>query len=631
MERWEMVNLAAKPLDNLMGLGLDAIKYLGLLEPTREKLYDIMKIAMRTQFELMNDLEAEGMENIPKQGGAILAPNHQSWLDVQVLAASAPRKVNFVAKSMFKDWPFLHHLIELTDSPYIHRGGDDDGLREVADALQAGKLICIFPEGTIPGEENYARWEVEPETGLLRGKTGAIRLALMAGVPIIPVGISGTGRALPPEVYPRLQQIPSLEKVKVTVRFGQPIYYRDHALQDCTREELRDMTNELMKQISKLIDFDRAYEPVKLPLEPKTEPQRVPPYALSSKPRNTEKGLAPCGVLVLHGFTSHISCVSPIEPLLVERNIPYRFPLLRGHGTKYQDLAGVTASDWYRDAEDALLDLLKECEQAIVIGFSMGGLVSLELSARHAAKIAGTIAIAPSLRFADPLSVFTPMLAKFIKTWPSPNAFNDKERAKLNQNYPKFMTEAFASLYNYAQEITHQLSFVKTPLVLLQSRKDQVVAPKSVEIIRDKVSTKDCQIVWFERNGHEMFLDLEADAVIAELSNALDRFLQLANNTPATTTPTPEPEAAAAPAPEPEAAAAPEATAETISEAAATTPEPEAAATTVATAETIAEAAATTPEPEAAATTEAAATVPEPEPEVEKAGTTQKTKTKKTK
>ena len=117
-----------------------------------------------------------------------------------------------------------------------------------------------------------------------------------------------------------------------------------------------------------------------------------------------------------------------------------------------------------------------------------------------------------ALRFADPMAFMTPMIAKFIKFWPSPKAYNDESlAAKENRNYPKFATSAFASLWDYSQRMTNMLSFVKAPIVILQSRKDQVVNPQAAKIIHDKASSKDKTLVWFERSGHEMLLDLEAD------------------------------------------------------------------------------------------------------------------------
>jgi len=523
-ELWERLNRVARPVDDAVGAGLSVLKKTGFYGPFQEKLYQFVRADLRKQFERDHHLEIEGLENVPATGGAILAPNHQSWLDVQVVVASLERPVRFIAKSMFETWPFLRHLIDLSKSVYIRRGGDDSGLQMVAEALRNGDLVCIFPEGTIPGEEDVARWEVEPDTGLLRGKTGVARLALMAGVPVIPIGLSGTGKAFPPEAYPRLQQLPVRRKVPITIRFGKPIYLQQRNGQ-ASRNELRAMTKTVMKAISGLIDHDRNFVPQQVPVPPEHAPQRKPSYAYTSEPRPAGGKKAPVGVLVLHGFTSHISCVTSIEALLKERKLPYRFPILRGHGTKPRDLVGVAASDWYEDAEAALWDLLGECERAVVIGHSMGGLVTLDLAARYGEKIAGAIVAAPALKFADPLAFLTPVLSRIVSFWPSPNAYHDKECAKKNQNYPKFPTDAFVELYRYAAEVGNRLSFVKVPLVVLHSRKDQVISPRAAQAAMERTSSKDKRIVWFEKSGHEMFLDLEADAVTAEVARALDGLL----------------------------------------------------------------------------------------------------------
>lgn len=526
-ERWQVLNDVVRPLDKAAEGGLGVLKKLGLYDPFRTQLFKLMRANLRAQFRRDNALEIVGLENVPKEGGAIFAPNHQSWLDVQVVAAASERRVHFVAKSMFQTWPFLRHMIDLSDSLYIRRGGDTAGLSAVADALRGGKVVCIFPEGTIPGEEDVPRWAVEDHTGLLRGRTGAVRLAIMAGVPIIPVGLSGTGMALPPEAYPRLQELPMRRNAPITIRFGKPIELPRRPVESFSHDEIRAMTDDVMGALSGLIDHERNHVPVRVPVVRKTKPEGTPRYALRSQPAERATK-APVGVLVLHGFTSDIATVAAVEPLLKARNLPYRFPILRGHGTRPEDLVGVTSKDWYRDGEDALLELLDECEKVVVMGLSMGGLVALELAARHFDRVAGVITAGAALRFADPLSGLSPLLAKLVGFWPSPNAYHDRECAKANRNYPRFPTESFVSLLRYGNEVLNLLSFVKAPIAILQSRRDQVVAPRSAEIIRDKVSSKDRRIVWFEKSGHEMFLDLEAEAVVAAVGTHLDAMLPAA-------------------------------------------------------------------------------------------------------
>ena len=83
-----------------------------------ELSYRALRRLLYSNFRLNNELEIEGIENIPQEGGVLLASNHQSWMDVQVLGAACPRRVHFIAKSEFQTWPVLRHLIKLSESVF---------------------------------------------------------------------------------------------------------------------------------------------------------------------------------------------------------------------------------------------------------------------------------------------------------------------------------------------------------------------------------------------------------------------------------------------------------------------------------------------------------------------------------
>jgi carboxylesterase len=515
MEGYEVLNRALMPVDQVIGLGIDALKKAGLYDPLKGKVNNSVKSMLRKSFDKQYSLEVIGEENIPATGGCIIASNHRSWLDAQVLGVATERRTYFVAKADFKEWPMLRRMIDFFDGIYVKRGGDTEAMLQIIQAVNDGKVVVIFPEGTIPGEEDIPRWDVEKDTGLLKGHSGAVRIAMATGAPIIPCGLSGTSQAYPPEAYPRMEIFPPIPKAApVTIRFGKPIYFKK-AAKEVTRDELGKLTKKVMLSISELVDFTRDYVPTVIPIRDRTEPTSLPRYAFTRSPKGLKAGeKAPLGVLVLHGFTSDVHCVDPLVPFLDAEDLPYRLPILRGHGTKYQDLQGVGNRDWFEDGENALLDLYRECDKILVVGLSMGGLVALELAARHRDKVAGVASVAAAVKFQDPLAFLTPVMARFVKFWPSPNAYNDDEcRKRENRNYPKFATSAFASLWEYSQKVQNLLSFVKAPIVILETKRDQVVAPVSASIIHHKVSSKDKNLVWFEKSGHEMFLDNEATAV----------------------------------------------------------------------------------------------------------------------
>ena len=506
VEREKMVNTMLAPIDFSLGSAKNIIKKIGAYEPTKKVLYETVKKGLRKQFELVNDLDVVGEENVPEFGGAVLASNHQSWLDVQVLVASCPRKVHFMAKAMFKEWPILRHLIELSESVYVDRRGDTDALSYTVEKLREGWLIAIYPESTIPGEEDIPRTAVERETGLLRGKTGAVRMALQAGVPIIPIGVSGTGKSLPPEVYPRLEILELPKPTPITLQFGEP-WHLPEDVDVSDRDRVRELTDELMRKISGLVDHSRNYIPMEVPL-----PQ-FPTY---------EK----LGVLVLHGFTSSLKTVDGLIPFVEKEGMPWKMPTLRGHGTKYQDMKGVKAEDWYEDAEKALLELCDrdDVDKVVVVGLSMGGLVALELGMNHPDKVAGLATVAAAVRFKDPMSALTPVMAKIFSYWPSPESFNDPSRRVLCENYKKFSTDAFLSLYRYAARIEKDLPRLTVPIRVLQSKADTIIDPISANLVYTNVSSKHREISWFMKTGHEMMQDMEAEAVFEDLIGYIKRF-----------------------------------------------------------------------------------------------------------
>jgi len=505
MNREKIAFAVMKPFDVALAAAVSTAKATGTFEPFTEKFYAVARQVLNNMYTKNNALKAEGLEHVPTEGGVLFASNHQSWNDVQVIGATCPRRLRFLAKSEFENWPILRHLIALSDSPFIRRGGDPQGMTHAVQALRDGKALVIFPEGTIPGEEDRMRHEVEPDTGMLRGHSGAVRMAIEGRVPIVPIGVSGTGASFPPEVYPRLEILEPPKPVPVTVRYGKPLTFESSYGKTLSHDDLSRLTKQLMLAISGLVDHQRSYVPIQVPIPPLPRYRRL-------------------GVLLLHGFTSSVRTVDGMVPLLQQAGLPHRMPVLRGHGTQYTDMEGVTAQDWYEDAERALLELAGEVDKVIVVGLSMGGLVAIHLGIRHPDKIAGLVTWAAALRFRDPLAPLSFAMAKVVKSWPAPEAFNDKSLKVYSENYPRFMTSAFVSLFNFAQETERRLPELKVPICVVQSKKDQVVDPLAANLIYRDVASPWREIHWFHKSGHEMGQDLEHDAVFARTMEFISKF-----------------------------------------------------------------------------------------------------------
>jgi 1-acyl-sn-glycerol-3-phosphate acyltransferase len=205
--------------------------------------YFVVKATLGTSLRLIWRPRTEGLENIPREGAAIIASNHLSFSDSFFMPAVVPgRKVTFLAKSdyftgrgikgRFSRWFFS----AVGSVPVDRSGGraSEAAVRTATRILGEGDLLGIYPEGTR-----------SPDGRLYRGKTGVARMALEAGVPVIPCAMIDTDRLQPPgQVIPKL--------MRPGVRFGKPLDFSRYAGMESDRAVLRAVTDEIMQAIMEL-------------------------------------------------------------------------------------------------------------------------------------------------------------------------------------------------------------------------------------------------------------------------------------------------------------------------------------------------------------------------------------------
>jgi len=203
--------------------------------------------------------------------------------------------------------------------------------------------------------------------------------------------------------------------------------------------------------------------------------------------------------------------------------LPIRMPLLRGHGAVSPEaLRGVTWPDWVADAEAALQDLMKETEKAIIVGYSLGGLIALTLAAENAHRIDSIVLAAAPVQINNPLApgrslhFLTPLLKRLFKKWDMSPTYVDTERVKFHTSYPWAPMDSIISLLEFSVAARTHLPEVNVPTLILQSHNDSTAAPESANIIYESISTiaDEKRIVWFEKTEHEMFRDIEREAVV---------------------------------------------------------------------------------------------------------------------
>ncbi len=156
----------------------------------------------------------KGEENIPRKDGAILAINHIGYLDFALTgtaALPAGRYVRFMAKKEIFDNKIAGPLMRGMHHINVDRSNGSASFVTALRALKAGEIIGIFPEGTVS-----TSFEIKEL------KSGAVRLAMGAGVPIIPTIVWGSQRVWTKGVKRNLKR----NNFPITVRFGEPIFYQ---------------------------------------------------------------------------------------------------------------------------------------------------------------------------------------------------------------------------------------------------------------------------------------------------------------------------------------------------------------------------------------------------------------------
>jgi 1-acyl-sn-glycerol-3-phosphate acyltransferase len=203
-------------------------------------LYTIGQYTVAPAVKLALRPTVDGLEHVPPRGGAVLAANHLSVADEYLMGAVVPRHIAFWAKSEYFNGTgvrgfAMKSLMRGLGAIEVNRAGGRAALTALdaaIPALRGGDLVGVYPEGTR-----------SPDARLYRGRTGAARLALLAEVPIVPVGVIGTEK-----VQPIGSKIPKLG-LKVAIRFGKPLDFTGRPM-DSTN--LRAITDEVMEAIQGL-------------------------------------------------------------------------------------------------------------------------------------------------------------------------------------------------------------------------------------------------------------------------------------------------------------------------------------------------------------------------------------------
>ena len=225
----------------------------------------------------------------------------------------------------------------------------------------------------------------------------------------------------------------------------------------------------------------------------------------------------PVGCLLLHGYTGSPPEMRLVGEYLNQRGITVSAPLLSGHGTEPEDLNRYKWTDWYADAEDALIELRSRCSILFVAGLSMGALLTLHLGARHP-EIMGLITYSPPIGVRNKLIHLSPYLKYFIRQWgkADDNAdtdLTDPEAVKRLWSYETNPTWGAHEVYKLMRLVRRELPAITRPILIMQSTKDEAVAAAAGQLLYDEIGSSDKEFVLLHNSGHCITVDAEREEV----------------------------------------------------------------------------------------------------------------------
>jgi len=218
-------------------------------------------IVLRPLLMLLMKYRWQGKEYLPRTGGAILAPNHLSYADWPSVAwfsyVYGHRYPVFMIKSAVFEVKVLGPIMYKLGQLPVYRGRGDAAvvLKQAEQALRAGAYVVVYPEGTASRD---------PDLWPMVGKTGAARLALTTGVPVIPIAHWGAQDVLPygskrPHLFPRKT---------IQMVAGPPVDLSAYAGQRLSASTLRAATAAIMADVTALLAKVRQETPPAVPWDP---------------------------------------------------------------------------------------------------------------------------------------------------------------------------------------------------------------------------------------------------------------------------------------------------------------------------------------------------------------------------
>lgn len=219
------------------------------------------------------------------------------------------------------------------------------------------------------------------------------------------------------------------------------------------------------------------------------------------------------GCLVIHGFGGSVYEVEPLAQKLIDKGYSVICPTLKGHTGRRRDFEGVKYDDWISSAEEDLLKLASKCKKIYILGFSMGGLIAINLALKY--DIEGLVTISMPIYYWDLKRVMLNLIDDFKRR----DFQHFKRYIKSSGNVTLGAMINFKLLLDKTKLL---VSKIKCPAFVVQANDDDTVRKHSANYIFENLSSKCKKINFYENGGHLILRSKAANEVISDIEKFLD-------------------------------------------------------------------------------------------------------------
>ncbi|MBP2628845.1 MAG: Carboxylesterase [Firmicutes bacterium] len=225
------------------------------------------------------------------------------------------------------------------------------------------------------------------------------------------------------------------------------------------------------------------------------------------------------GVLLIHGFTGSPSEVRLLGDFLHKEGYTVLAPRLSGHGTTVEEMASTKWPHWYSTVEDAYHILRAMCNSIAVIGLSMGGLLALKLATEY--QVERLVSLSTPIFIADKRLDMLPVYRMFRDFVPKKRRIYADVDPKYSVCYASTPLSSLSSLINLIEHVENLLPTIHEPLLIVQGRQDRTVQPRSAEYIYDMIASNEKTLMWLEKSGHIVTIDIEREQIFRKIADFL--------------------------------------------------------------------------------------------------------------